>query len=307
MKPHTGVLALVDPDFGSQRVLERAVRLASAFDARLELLDVVYDQFVQHDDKAVESLVGHRRESALALADTAAEDLDDIDVDVHWGRGLAEEVIRKSTESDADIVVKATHHHSLLKRTLLSHADWDLIRSCPSDLLLVKDRDLPEEPTVLAAIDPVQDHAKPESLDYRILERAELLSDRLGGSLEPVHVLDTRGLAGSQLVTPRATVAPALPVLPPVLPPSADEIRRCKSEREALIDKVLNAAGIDHCTPHIRVGDAATDLPEMAEALDADLMVLGALSRSGLDRMLIGNTAERILDRLRCDVLVVKP
>jgi hypothetical protein len=34
---------------------------------------------------------------------------------------------------------------------------------------------------------------------------------------------------------------------------------------------------------------------------------MGAISRSGLKRLLIGNTAERILDDLRCDVLVVKP
>jgi universal stress protein E len=37
------------------------------------------------------------------------------------------------------------------------------------------------------------------------------------------------------------------------------------------------------------------------------IVVMGAISRSGLKRLLIGNTAERILDALRCDVLVVKP
>jgi universal stress protein E len=34
---------------------------------------------------------------------------------------------------------------------------------------------------------------------------------------------------------------------------------------------------------------------------------MGAVSRSGLKRLFIGNTAERTLDRLDCDVLVVKP
>jgi nucleotide-binding universal stress UspA family protein len=31
------------------------------------------------------------------------------------------------------------------------------------------------------------------------------------------------------------------------------------------------------------------------------------MSRSGLKRIFIGNTAERVLDGLQCDVLVVKP
>ena len=34
---------------------------------------------------------------------------------------------------------------------------------------------------------------------------------------------------------------------------------------------------------------------------------MGAMSRSGAARLLIGNTAERILDDLACDILVVKP
>ena len=38
----------------------------------------------------------------------------------------------------------------------------------------------------------------------------------------------------------------------------------------------------------------------------ADLMVMGAVSRSRLREIFIGSTAERVLDHLPCDVLVVK-
>jgi universal stress protein E len=34
---------------------------------------------------------------------------------------------------------------------------------------------------------------------------------------------------------------------------------------------------------------------------------MGAVSRSGLKRIFIGNTAQRLLDTLACDILVVKP
>ncbi len=33
---------------------------------------------------------------------------------------------------------------------------------------------------------------------------------------------------------------------------------------------------------------------------------MGATSRSGLKRIFIGNTAEHVLDSLKCDVLVVR-
>jgi universal stress protein E len=34
---------------------------------------------------------------------------------------------------------------------------------------------------------------------------------------------------------------------------------------------------------------------------------MGAVSRSALERVFVGSTAELVLDRLGCDVLIVKP
>ncbi len=45
----------------------------------------------------------------------------------------------------------------------------------------------------------------------------------------------------------------------------------------------------------------------MARKIHSDIVVMGAISRTGIKRFLIGNTAERIIDDLSCDVLVVKP
>jgi len=35
--------------------------------------------------------------------------------------------------------------------------------------------------------------------------------------------------------------------------------------------------------------------------------VMGAVSRSRVQELFVGSTAERVLDRIGCDVLVVKP
>ena len=45
----------------------------------------------------------------------------------------------------------------------------------------------------------------------------------------------------------------------------------------------------------------------MAAEWRVDILAMGAIARSGLKRVLIGSTAERVLERLPCDVLVVKP
>jgi universal stress protein E len=44
-----------------------------------------------------------------------------------------------------------------------------------------------------------------------------------------------------------------------------------------------------------------------ARRLSAAIVVMGAISRRGLKRFFIGNSAEQLLDELRCDLLVVKP
>jgi universal stress protein E len=47
-------------------------------------------------------------------------------------------------------------------------------------------------------------------------------------------------------------------------------------------------------------------ISEVARDIASAMVVMGAISRSGLKRVFIGNTAERILDAIGCDVLVVK-
>lgn len=57
---------------------------------------------------------------------------------------------------------------------------------------------------------------------------------------------------------------------------------------------------------HVEPGVAAECLPRMAAECRADIVVMGAVSRSDLKRVLIGSTAERALEAMPCDVLVVR-
>ncbi|MCY4356766.1 MAG: universal stress protein [Gammaproteobacteria bacterium] len=50
-----------------------------------------------------------------------------------------------------------------------------------------------------------------------------------------------------------------------------------------------------------------TSLPVTVEKLGAELIVMGAISHSRIDELLVGNTAERVLDSLECDVLLHHP
>ena len=41
--------------------------------------------------------------------------------------------------------------------------------------------------------------------------------------------------------------------------------------------------------------------------LGVNILVMGAISRSKIDRLLLGSTAEKIIDAVECDILILKP
>jgi universal stress protein E len=83
-----------------------------------------------------------------------------------------------------------------------------------------------------------------------------------------------------------------------------------ESERKRISTQLADLVG-GHELPaqrvHLEQGAAAEVLPRMADQLNAALVVMGAVSRSRLQEVFLGSTAERVLDRIGCDVLVVKP
>jgi nucleotide-binding universal stress UspA family protein len=53
-------------------------------------------------------------------------------------------------------------------------------------------------------------------------------------------------------------------------------------------------------------GDPATEIVRFGRAVGADLIVMGTHGRTGLDRLLMGSVAEKVLRDAACSVLVVK-
>jgi nucleotide-binding universal stress UspA family protein len=76
--------------------------------------------------------------------------------------------------------------------------------------------------------------------------------------------------------------------------------------REAF-ELFMAARDLEPARRHLVNGPPHLEIPDVARKTRAALVVMGAISRSRLQRLFIGNTAERVLDALPCDVLVIKP
>jgi universal stress protein E len=302
------ILVVIDPTADVQPALERAAWLARCLSAQLELFINDYDPVLNQtrtrgrglSAEATEKARAGRLDSQLARLRKLAAPLQaaglDVSVDATWHHPLDEAIVRKALASHADIVVKDTHYHSVLKRSLLTNTDWGLIRNCPAKLLLVKPRATAANPRVVAAIDPMHERDAAATLDKRILETASSLSTAIGGQLHVLHAFD---------ITPVIAASTEAMMMPMALP--ITEITDAMSaEHAAAVHALTDAMKVPRGRVHIPHGGAREQLVSMAERLPADLVVMGAVSRSGIQRLFIGSTAEEVLDRLPCDVLIVK-
>jgi universal stress protein E len=289
------ILVIIDPTSGShQPALERAVWLAKQAGARLELFACEFDPDVDSghfstvwvpEPSAREQLLLRQRSNLESLAAPLRKQGLTVGVDVVWDHPLDEAILKKAAAHDYWLVAKDAHHHNVIQRTLLTHTDWHLIRKCAAPLLLVKDRKLAVEPKVLAAVDPVNEHDKPAALDDRIFTFAADLARVLRGHLHVVHSYAT----------------PLGAELPP------DVVKILAQEHRAALAKFLDRHSVLVGHQHLYEGLAHECLQKAAKEHDADFVVMGAVARRGLKRLFIGSTAERVLDRLPCDLVIIKP
>jgi len=71
--------------------------------------------------------------------------------------------------------------------------------------------------------------------------------------------------------------------------------------------RALRPARIARSRQYLMARQPIDAISEASRKSHCAIIVMGAISRSGYKRMLIGNTAERILDDLTCDIMVIKP
>lgn len=205
-------------------------------------------------------------------------------------------VIRRVLAAHSDLVIAAARGRRFGARLLLRNTDWELIRHCPVPLLLVKSPRAYQRPVVLAAVDPYHKHARPADLDARLLQVGSQIAQLLHGSLQVFH-------AYRPLVTLEPMVGTAAPLV--MMPPEAEAAHT--QQVTHAIEQLADKAGIPRSRCHVRMGEVATELSAFARRSRTAIVVMGAVSRSAIMRFFIGNTAERTLDRLTCDVLIVKP
>jgi universal stress protein E len=286
------LFAVKDTDPRRPQTLAKAIALAKACDASLELFHAVSTLLYLPDAGTEASIAGLKRDTldlhAARLEKMAARARRHgvpVTTTVCWDHPPHEAIVRRAHEMRADLIVADVHAGGGLPR--MRFTDWELLRTSARPVLLLRDPRPYRHPAILAAVDPMHAHAKPAALDENILVAGRALSATLRGKLHLVHANHPPYL-GIATESP-FTVASLL---------EAGQME---------FARFLAHADVPPRHGHLVDGDPVKVIPRVADEIPARIVVMGAVSRSGLGRVFIGNTAERVLDRLACDVLVVKP
>ncbi len=239
-------------------------------------------------DPVDEALIEQAREILTDKA-RAALGSDPVQVSVAVGTPFLE-ITRAVMRNGHDLVVVAARKRSLLERRIVGSSALKLVRKCPCPVWVAPRRFAGGPHTVLSA-------AGFHGITATILELSSSLVKLTGGEWHVVHCMEYPKEGAMRL---RGT--------------PAEEIEAYKHEAREFSWKKLHeftdpfkaATGID---PKLWLAQGCPDaeIAMAAQQTNADVLVMGTVGRSGIPGLLVGNTAEKLLQLVECSVLTVKP
>lgn len=314
MKHFRNMLCVVEPEDENISAMERAVTLAENNQAKLTVVSVIerisagiglpdggpisaelQTKMAQAQRQKLESLVADYSQRV------------DIQLNVLQGTPFLE-IIREVLNNNYDLVVKAAENIEWQERVFGSN-DMHLLRKCPCPVWIIKSEVPKSYRYILAAVDIGEDQQididTQHTLNLQILEKAMSLAISEFAELHVVHVWNAVGesaMRGGFLKRPEEQVATYV-----------EQIRQGRERGvNSLLQQVAEKLGhdtLDYLKPKIQLvkGFARKEIPALAKQINADLVVMGTVARTGIPGFIIGNTAESILNQIDCSVLAIKP
>lgn len=222
----------------------------------------------------------------------AIHNLGDIGLKITYETLLGEpyvELIHSVQQEGYDLVVAGARGKGAWQQLFLGSTARRLIRKCPVPVWVVKRQPAKPPTTVLVAVD-TSDASRPA------VEQAARLADCAGAELHVVHVIEHQ-------------IPDHLLDLKSVNDSGRSVREWIEDEATRDFEKFLASVPTSQKAKqrHLLWGTPGERIVNLAKEIHADLVVLGTVGRTGLQGLLLGNTAENVLVHCDCDVLAVKP
>ncbi|MBV7387690.1 universal stress protein UspE [Pasteurellaceae bacterium TAE3-ERU1] len=302
------ILVVIDPTSDTQPSLSRALHLAhqleKAHDAVkltlfLSLYDFSFEMSAMLSSEERESMhqgvISQKREwlEQLIANHIPAGSQIQTDTAVMWKSRDYEAIIEQVELGHHDLVVKEAKPAEGLDALIFTPTDWQLLRKCPCPILMVKEHEWQSEGRILVAVNVSDDEAYHDVLNKKLVTSSRDLASVL--SAGRIHLV-------SAYPTTPVNMAIDLPEFNPNA--YTDSVR---GQHLINMKALRQHFHIDEDHTHVEEGLPEEVIPQVAEEIKAEMVVLGTIGRTGLSAAFLGNTAEHVIGRLNCDVLAIKP
>ncbi|MEQ8785945.1 MAG: universal stress protein [Pirellulaceae bacterium] len=294
------ILAHIDTRTEAHEALDWAAILAERNQARLHLVDVLPD-FPWHvrvsmsdHDHVRQLLLNEKRDKLAALAEPLKAKGLNVTIQSLSGHSSVE-VIREVLRNNHDLVVRLAKGPLSPREGFFGTTSQRLLHRCPCPLWLVKPGSTPQFDRVLAAVDSAPHHEGQPALSGELLELAKSICQVEGGKLDVIHAWEMYAASVLDLRM------------------DEEQIEQLEKDVKATVERSLDALlkphgmSIRDANVHLVKGGPIPTIVNFVKDHHVDLLVMGTIARSGISGILMGNTAEQIVNQVECSLLALKP
>ncbi len=290
MKRFKNILVVFAGVVGDAETLAQATTLAKRNNAQLTVVEVVKDLDLPSIDiaekgKLLQRLCASIRQEGIPL-----------DTVILRGTPFLE-IIRQVLREKHDLVMMTAEGDVGYRSLFFGSTSFHLMRKCPCSVWVTNPGGQNNYARIMAAIEPELDNASDSALNIKIMDLATSQAQLNKSELHIVQAWEVTGSDGETLQSETTKEMRA-------------EIYRkhelLYQERLARFLVRYNLNDINHQI-HLLRGTPDFMLPQLADTIQVDLIVMGTICRTGISGFFIGNTAESILRQVGCAVLTVKP
>ena len=233
-------------------------------------------------------LVREREKQVNALIDKYRSKGQKISHQIIWAEDYTPWVTRQCAQGDyLGVVVRSGVSGSEGEP---SSVNWELLRTCKAPVLMVAKNKWHRVEPVMVTLDLLTRSRTKKALNHKLLAIAVNLSQTLDVDLEIIIAIEIPTLlADLDLVDPIAYTKDATKSMQP-------QIRKLAAEFD-----------LPEAAFKTKRGPVDLVITSRAAKVRAQIVVMGTVGRRGVKGRLLGNTAERVLQKLKTDVLAIKP
>jgi universal stress protein E len=310
MRFFENILLFYNDEFAG--IKSEVIRLVRKNQARVKIIDVFdnFDQYLEllppssSFDELKEVIISERRLEILGHFEAYPDISSQMTVIFKFGNPVVE-IIKEAIRGAHDLVIKAASGNKTFKDRLFGNIAVKLLRKCPCPVLIIKPSENASFQKILAPVDleTVEEETTKTGEHGDFIYRKVMDISIAMARMENSHldIFHCWFLPGETLLASGRTRI------------DLDKLDHMRMLAEKIQTRKIGAllaeydlSDIGHSVV-VRKGDPGEMIVDYADKNGIDLIVMGTIGRSGLSGLLIGSTAEKVIDQVNCSVLTIKP